>query len=92
MYTFEDRIPVHNGTTHEHHAVPGHGSRRGIIDVVYFEHNLTIRCHGDSIAISQGQGLVVIKDRVEILDPDGIYRSIQYQPDVVTLKVKIKRC
>ena len=88
--TFADWVPVHDRTTHEHHSIPRHSGRWGVVDVVHLEHDLTVGRHGDTIAVSQGQCLVVVQHRVEILNPDSVYGAIQEQPDIVTLKISKK--
>lgn len=52
----------------------------------YLKENLAVGRHGNTIAVGQCQGLVVVKHGVEILNPDGVDWAVQKQPDVVTLQ------
>lgn len=54
--------------------------------------DLAVGGHGDTVPISQGQSLVVIQHRVQVLDPDSIHRPVQHQPDVFTYKRHRKVC
>ena len=78
-HTFEDGFPVHDGAAHVHHAVPRYGGWRGVVDVVHLKDDLTLRRHRDTVAVSQRQRLIVVQDRVEILNPNGIHRAVQDQ-------------
>ena len=53
---------------------------------MYFEDDLAVGRHRNAVAIGQCQGLVVIEHRVQVLDPDGVDRAVQQQPDVITLQ------
>lgn len=57
---------------------------------MHLEDDLAVRGHWNTVTISQGQGLVVVKDRVEVFDPDGIHWTIQKQPRMIAL-VKVKK-
>ena len=87
--TFKYRVPVQDGATHEHHAVSRHSSWGGVVNVVHLKDDLTVGGHGDTVTVSQGQGLVVIKYRVQVLNPDGVYWAVENQPDMFTLDEKI---
>ena len=87
--TFQDWVPVQDGAAHEHHTVSRHSSWGRIVNVVHLKDDLTIRGHGDTITISQGQGLVVIQYRVKVLNPDGVYWTVQHQPHMLTLGDKV---
>lgn len=84
--TFKDGLPVEDGAGHEHHAVPGHSSGGGVVDVVYLKDDLAVWSHGDTVSVSQGQGFIVVQHRVQVLNPDGIYRAVQQQPHMLTLQ------
>ena len=86
ILTFDDGVPVHDGAAHEDHPVARDGGGRGVVDVVHLEDDLAVRGHRDAVAVGEGQRLVVVEDRVEVLDPDGVHRTVQHQPDVLTLK------
>ena len=88
--TFEDRIPVHDRGAHEHHAITRHCRWRRVVDVVHLKHDLAAWRHGDTISIGKCQGLVVIQHRVQVLNPDGVHRAIQQQPDIFTLMVRMQ--
>ena len=75
---------MESGAAHVDHAVPGHCGRRGIVYVVGLKDDFTVWGHWDTITIGQGQGLVVVQHRVEVLNPDGINWTVQYKPDVFT--------
>jgi len=47
------------------------------------------RRHRDAISVSQRQCLVIIQHRVEVLDPDCINRTVQNQPNMLSLH---RRC
>lgn len=46
----------------------------------HLEDELDVVGHGYPITIGQGQDLVVVQDRVEVLDPDGVHGSVAYDP------------
>lgn len=75
------RSPIQPRGAHVHHTVAWHSSWWGVIYVVRLKDDLTLRGHGYSVAISQSQGLVIIQYTVEVLNPDGIHWSVQYDPD-----------
>ena len=52
------------------------------------EQDLAGGVHGNPISVGERQGLVVVQHRVQVLDPNGVDRSVQYQPHVVALMVK----
>ena len=84
--TLQDWVPVKDGAAHEHHAIARHGGWWGIVNVVHFEDDLAVGCHGDAVTVGQGQGLVVVQHGVQVLNPDSVHRAIKHQPDVLTLK------
>ena len=51
--TFEDRIPVQDGTAHKDHTVSGDSSRRGIVNVVHLKDDLTVGSHWNTVTIGQ---------------------------------------
>jgi len=51
---------------------------------VRLEDDLAVGRHGDTISVSESQGLVVVKDGVEILNPDGIDWAVKNQPNVLS--------
>lgn len=67
-----------------HHAISGHRRRGRVVDVRRLEDDLAARGHRDPVAVSQGQGLVVIEDGIQVLDPDGVDGAIEDQPDVLS--------
>ena len=85
--TFQDGFPVQNGAGHEDHAVSGHSGWRGVVNVVDLKDDLAVGGHGDSISVSQGQSLVIVQHRVQVLNPDSIYWAVQQKPDVLTLQI-----
>lgn len=73
-------LPAKGGGAHEDHTHTGHSSGGGIIHVVHLKHKLAGWGHGDTVTISQCQCFVIIQHRVEVLNPYGIHRAIQYNP------------
>jgi hypothetical protein len=61
----------------------GKGKEKGSETFSYLEHHLDIGRHGDSIAVRKSENLVVIQHSVEILNPNGVDRSIGNDPRVV---------
>ena len=45
--------------------------------------DLAERCHWDSVTVGQGQGLVVVKDGVQVLDPNGVDGTVKDKPHVL---------
>ena len=84
--TLENRSPFHHGRAHEDHAVARDGGRRRVVDVVNLEENLGVGCHRNAIAVRQCQRLVVVQHRVQVLDPDGVNRSVKNQPHIIRCK------
>ena len=58
----------------------------GAMGIAYLKDNLAVGSHGDAVTVGQGEGLVVVQHRVEVLDPDCVHRAVQQQPDVLTLQ------
>ena len=82
----QDGAPVQAGAAHVHHAIARHCGWGGVVDVVRLKDDLAVGRHGDAISVGQSQGLVVVQHRVQVFNPDGIYWSIQHQPDVFSWK------
>ena len=76
-FTLQNGVPVHDGGAHEHHSISRHSRWRGVVYVMNLKDNLTVGCHGYTVTVCQGQCLVVIKDGVEVLDPDSIDWTIK---------------
>ena len=55
---------------------------------MHLEDDLAVWRHGDTISVGESQGLVVVQDGVEILNPDGVYRAVKNQPYMLTLAGK----
>ena len=55
----------------------------------YFKDDLRVGRHGNTIAIGQSQRFVVVQHRVEILNPDGVDGTVQQQPYVLVLQVRL---
>lgn len=53
---------------------------------MHLKDDLAVGGHGNAVTVGQGQGLVVIQDRVQVLNPDSVHRAIQHQPYMFTLK------
>ena len=51
---------------------------------MHLKEDLAVGGHRDAVSVGEGQGLVVVEDRVEVLDPYGVHRAIQQQPDMVS--------
>ena len=51
---------------------------------MYLEDDLTVGGHRDTVTVSQGEGLVVVQHRVEVLNPDSVHWAVQHQPDVLS--------
>ena len=76
-YTYlQDRPPIQARGAHVHHAVAWHSGGWSVINVVRFKDDFTLRWHGNSITISQGQCFVIVENTVEIFDPDSIDWSV----------------
>lgn len=48
--------------------------------------NFAVGRHGNPITVCEGECLVVVKDGVQVLDPNGVHGAVQDQPDVVALQ------
>ena len=79
----QQRSPVERRRADEDHAVARDRRRRRVVDVVHLEDDLAVGSHRDPVSVGQRQLLGVVQHRVEVLDPDGVHRSVQYQPHVV---------
>lgn len=78
--------PVQHRGAHEHHAVAWDSGRGGIVDVVGFKNHFAVGGHRDAISVGQRQGFVVVQNWVEVLNPDGVNRSVEDYPDVLSWK------
>ena len=76
--------PVEHRRAHEDHAVSRDSRRRCVVDVVHLEENLGVGRHRDSVAVGQCERLVVVKYRVQVLDPDGVDGAVKDEPHVVS--------
>ena len=90
LQTLKDWTPVEDRTAHEDHSIARDGGWRGIVNVVDLKDDLTVGRHRDPVSVGQGQGLVVIEDGIEVLDPNSVDWTVQNEPDVVTLKTVIQ--
>jgi len=68
---------VQYGTAHVNHSIARHCCWRRVVNVVNFKDDLAGSGHRDTITVRQRQGLVVVKHRVEILDPDCVDWTVQ---------------
>ena len=60
----------------------GDSSRRGVVQVLHFEDQFTLISHGDTLAISESKNLVIIKHSVQVLNPNGIDRTVTSEPNI----------
>lgn len=81
-----DEIQKNNNNNNTNHAIPGHRRRGRVVNVGRLEDDLAARGHRDPVTVGQRQGSVVIEDGVQVLDPDGVDRPVQDQPDVLACK------
>ena len=56
---------------------------------MHLKDDLTVGSHGDTVTISQGQGLVVVKYGVQVFNPDGVDWAVQNEPDMFTLDERL---
>lgn len=61
-----------------HHPVPGHRRGRSVVNVGRLKDDFAAGRHRDSVAVGQRQRPIVVQHRVEILNPYGVDRAIQY--------------
>ena len=85
----QNRPPFQSGAAHVHHAHARHGGRGGVVDVVGLKENLAVWRHGDAVAVGQGERLVVVQHRVQILNPDGIHGTVHDQPNKFTCEERM---
>jgi hypothetical protein len=52
---------------------------------VYFKDDLAVGSHRNSVSVGKCQRLVVVKNGVEIFNPNGIDWTVKHNPDVITL-------
>ena len=78
----EERLPVEIGVGDEDDTVTGDGSGGGIPEVLDLEGHLCSVEHGNTLGISEGEDLVIVEHRVEVLDPNGIDGTIAANPVV----------
>ena len=62
-----------------------HGGQGRVVQVLRLEDGLHGVGHLDPVAVGQGQDLVVVEHRVQVLDPDGVHWSVQHDPRVLAL-------
>mmetsp|Transcript_110735 Transcript_110735/g.352711 ORF Transcript_110735/g.352711 Transcript_110735/m.352711 type:complete len:877 (-) Transcript_110735:5495-8125(-) len=63
----------------DHAATRDRGERR-VLERVHLEHDADIRRDRETLAVRQGQQLVVVKDRVQVLGPLGINVAVEHDP------------
>jgi len=75
-------LPVEISVGHENDTVTRDSSRGGISEILNLESHLGGVTHGDTLRVGESQNLVIIKDSVQILNPNGVDRSITINPIV----------
>lgn len=66
-------------------TIPRHGSRRGIVNIMRFEYDFAVRCHRNTVTVSQCQCFIVVQNRVEVFNPYCINWSIKNEPYIFSL-------
>mmetsp|Transcript_82350 Transcript_82350/g.197524 ORF Transcript_82350/g.197524 Transcript_82350/m.197524 type:complete len:323 (-) Transcript_82350:85-1053(-) len=79
----KDGLPAEVGGGHKDDAGAGDGGRRGVAEALHLEHDAAVVRHGDAVVVGQRQDLVVIQDRVQVLDPNCVNGPIANDPRVV---------
>lgn len=91
-----ENLPAHLIRTHVHHAISRDRSWRSFKQVFNFKHHNHLLSQFDDLSRDQAKLLVVIQDRIEILNPNRINRSIQHDPvsvpQLVTCRTPHCRC
>ena len=57
---------------HVDHATAGDGGGRGVLQVAHLEQHGAVVLQADALAVGQREQLVVVHDRVHVLDPEGV--------------------
>mmetsp|Transcript_74192 Transcript_74192/g.176934 ORF Transcript_74192/g.176934 Transcript_74192/m.176934 type:complete len:776 (-) Transcript_74192:1206-3533(-) len=72
--------PANIHLLHEDHAAARHGGRRRKGQVLHLKHHGRHTAQLDDLATVEAKFFVVVKDRVHVLDPDRVHRSVQHDP------------
>lgn len=76
--------PAEHWRAHEHHAIAWDSGWRSIVNVMWFKNHFTVGSHGYAVTICQCEGSVIVQNRVQVLNPDGINWPIQNYPDILS--------
>lgn len=85
----DQRVPVEARAGHVDHAVARDCGWGSVVDVVHLKNDLAVGRHRNSVAVGEGECLVVVQHRVQVLNPDCVDGAVQDQPDVLTLRRKM---
>ena len=65
------------------HSTPADGGRGGLVEVLNFENENEVFGDLDSLAVAETEVPVVVEDRVEVFNPNGVHWAVEHQPVVV---------
>mmetsp|Transcript_13252 Transcript_13252/g.37454 ORF Transcript_13252/g.37454 Transcript_13252/m.37454 type:complete len:371 (-) Transcript_13252:638-1750(-) len=74
------RPPSQQAGLHVDHAAAGDGGRGCNCQILHLEDHVHEALHGDDLAAVQAQLFVVVQHCVHVLDPDGVYGTVQNKP------------
>lgn len=63
-------------------STSGDCSRRGVVQVLHLEDQLTLVGHRNTLSVGKGQDLVIIEHSVQVLNPKSIDWSVAGEPNV----------
>ena len=87
----EEGLPIKISVGNEDDTVTRYSSRRSVPQVLDLEGHLGCVKHRNTLGISKSQNLVVIKDSVEVLNPNGVDRTIAANPVVGLVALGVLR-
>lgn len=62
------------------HAATADSGWRSVLEVVHFKENRHVLRQLDGLAVRQTQFLIVVQNRVHVLDPEGVHRAVEQHP------------
>jgi len=72
-----------------YHSTARNSRGRGLNQIDYFEKQREWLRYLNSLAVRQTQHLIIIENRIQILDPETVNRSIQHEPPLLLLFIFI---
>ena len=75
-----EREKAYVNLLHINHTAARHSGRGGDFQVLDLKHHVKGVRELDTLRVGETEGLVIVKDGIHVLDPNGIDRSVEDDP------------